>query len=300
MNICCIGREFGDDSVKNLDFNSSRTLLDFDAAIIDLSGIFQLQCGGQLYPQILDRRRNEISELLILGRTVAVFVSQFQFEALLPIKGVNPVASQGQRIDFKGTNELKEFWSSVRHSMQYQAYWTGACGQPFLCVAEKSDRTVATLVKYEKGNLLLLPWLIWNGDPGVPNYRQNCRQFIQSLGKLISQLTLQKSDFCLPTWSAQYGWQGERELRNRLFTLQQQSEVLLSEINIKSQELEVEDKLKILFTAKGDVLVDAVIEVFRQLGAKAEPGEPGRDDVIVEFEGKPAVVEVKGRNARRQ
>ena len=38
-----------------------------------------------------------------------------------------------------------------------------------------------------------------------------------------------------------------------------------------------------------------VIEVFRQFGAKAEPGEPGRDDIIIEFEGQHAVVEVKGK-----
>jgi hypothetical protein len=68
-------------------------------------------------------------------------------------------------------------------------------------------------------------------------------------------------------------------------------------ITAKSKQLEAEEQLKILFTAKGDDLADAVIKVFQELGAKAEPGKPDRDDIIIEFEGKHAVVEVKGRNS---
>jgi len=37
------------------------------------------------------------------------------------------------------------------------------------------------------------------------------------------------------------------------------------------------------------------IDVFQELGVKATHGEPGRDDVIVEFDGMHAVIEVKGK-----
>jgi hypothetical protein len=84
-------------------------------------------------------------------------------------------------------------------------------------------------------------------------------------------------------------------MRVNLTSLQEQADIIAIQLQTKASELECENSLKVLFTAKGDILVDAVITVLRELGAKADPGEPGRDDVVVEFEGKYAVVEVKGK-----
>lgn len=50
-----------------------------------------------------------------------------------------------------------------------------------------------------------------------------------------------------------------------------------------------------MFTGKGDILVDTVITVLTELGLKAFLGETGRDDIVVEFNGQSAVVEVKGK-----
>jgi hypothetical protein len=86
-------------------------------------------------------------------------------------------------------------------------------------------------------------------------------------------------------------------LRKDLVSFQKQAEEIAIHIKTRTLELDIEDRLKILFVGKGDVLVDVVIDVFRELGAKANQGEPGRDDVIVEFEGKHAVIEVKGKKS---
>lgn len=295
MNICCIGREFAHPTVKNVEFTSAQSLLDFDAVIIDFEGLVRLQHTGHIYPFMMERRKNELSEIMTLGRVVVVFVEQFQFEILLPVADVNPVQSHGKRMAFKGSNMLNEFWVSIKESMEYRAYWNGGNGETFAFVKDKPEWSVAELVKHGKGHLILLPWLKWDGDTRSASYKQVCNWFIIALTKLIDQLNPQTSDFCLPTWSAHYGWQSEIKLNDDLIKLNQQKDSILQLIAEKNHELAAENKLKILFTAKGDVLAHAVMDIFRQIGANAQPGDPGRDDIIVEFNGKLAVVEVKGK-----
>ena len=299
MNICCIGREFVGGEVVTLLLDSPQTLLDFDVAIIDLDGWNIGHISGS--PHILlalDRRRREILDFLALGRTVVVFLGEFPLEAILPVKGVQPISSSGQRMDFlkNRPDHLKIFWATIKKWMTYLVYLDNTIGLPFLFVSE-TNRPVASWIKHDRGHLLLLPWLTWNRNPFTDptGYGERCSQFLRALTTLIAKLTPPKTEFSLPAWSSQYGWQHENELRENLVSLQQQATELEKVLETKSREVEAEDKLKILFTAKGDILADTVIEAFRQLGAKAEPGEPGRDDIIIEFENKHAVVEVKGK-----
>ncbi len=63
-----------------------------------------------------------------------------------------------------------------------------------------------------------------------------------------------------------------RDLQAGLVSLQQRAAELSKSVAETSRNLEAEERWKTLFTAKGDVLAETVIEAFRELGAKAEPG----------------------------
>ena len=252
LNVSCIGRIFPGGEVVTLSLVSSQTILDFDVLIIDLGEFhFQNIVGSPQALIGLDRRRKEILEFLALGRTVVVFLDEFQLEALLPVNGITTVSSSGQRTDFNGPDHLKTFWSTVQKWMTYLVYLEGVAGTPFLYVSQ-TDKPVATLIKYDKGHILLLPWLAWNRNLYINDkaYNQRSAQFLRALTTLIAKLSPPKTDFSLPSWSSKYGWQRENELRENLASLQQQVAQLESLIETKSQELELEDKLKILFTAK--------------------------------------------------
>ncbi len=167
MNICCIGRQFGGGEVVSLSLDSPQTLLDFDVVIIDLDGFNIDQIRGSLHAlKAIDRRRQEILDFLALGRTVVVFLSEFQLEVLLPVEGVTTISSSGQRMDFvrDGPDHLKTFWSTVQKWMTYLVYLDRVVGSPFLFVSETS-RPIATWIKHGRGNLLLLPWLTWDRNP---------------------------------------------------------------------------------------------------------------------------------------
>jgi hypothetical protein len=295
MDICCIGRDLEEQRVETLEFQSRRTLLDFDVALIDLHGLRGDSESMTAAPS-MHRRKLEIQEFLGLGRSVVVFLYDFELDALLPVQGIRTVASAGRRMDFSGPDCLKQFWSRVQESMAYVAYLDGVDGTPFLFVS-KTSRPVATWIKRGRGNLLLFPQLMGRRGPSDYDFPQQCRDFMEALVALIPSLSPHQREFRLPPWSSRYDWQRLRDLQTGLLSLQQQAAELSKSIEETSRKLEAEERWKTLFTAKGDVLAETVIEAFRELGAKAEPGAPGRDDVVVEFAGKHAVVEVKGKKS---
>ncbi len=289
MIIGSIGRNVIHEQVKTVELVSSQTFLDFDALFI-----FGLEIGGAYNAQAFFDRKNQILEFLQLGRVVVVFTCVGNIESLLPIS-LSMRASTGQRVEFKGPDHLKAFWASVQNDMQYLAYFEKAPGQPFLFVAA-TNKVLATLVKIERGHILFLPWFKPQHEVPVA-YEQRCKRFVAAFQKLADHISPKKTAISFPPWSIHYGWPREREIREDLVSTQRQADELSKAVIAKSKQLEAEERLKILFTAKGDDLVDAVTEVFQELGAKAEPGEPGRDDIVVEFGGKHAVVEVKGKKS---
>jgi hypothetical protein len=293
MKIGAMGRQFDDDEATGIDYASTRTVLEFDAIFVDSYGLTQQVINSAA----ISFRLEEFLEFLSLGRTIVVFIGTSNLKTYLPIETIGLKPLSGKMFDFKGPDYLKAFWLAVEPDMQYLAHIDSehCLGKPFLFVPS-TNKPVATWIKLERGNILLLPFL--SMDLNNPfNYRNRCGRFVTAFKKLNDHLAPKKQTVSLPAWSAHYGWERERKLRENLVSLQKQTDEISKQISTKTLELEIEDKLKVLFASKGDVLVDVVIGVFQELGAKANPGEPGRDDVIVEFEGKHAVIEVKGKKS---
>ncbi len=198
MDICCIGRALEGQRVETLEFQSRRTLLDFDVALIDLQGLRGDSESMTAAPS-MHRRKLEIQEFLSLGRSVVVFLYDFELDALLPVQGIRTVPSMGLRMDFSGPDCLKHFWSSVQDSMAYLAYLDGIDGTPFLLVS-KTNRPVATWIKRGRGNLLLLPQLAGGRGLSDQRYAQQCHNFMEALLALIPSLSPQEQEFRLPAW----------------------------------------------------------------------------------------------------
>ncbi|MEO7700171.1 MAG: hypothetical protein ABIZ04_13180 [Opitutus sp.] len=140
MNICSLGRAF--DGVSKIEFNSTRTILDFDAVFIDSAGLVE---GVGIKPKTIQFRRGEFLEFLALGRSIVVFSAPIQLEVFLPISATGARAISGNRVDFKGPDHLKTFWLSVRDDTQFLAHFDTAPGQPFLFVSATNKPVGALL-----------------------------------------------------------------------------------------------------------------------------------------------------------
>jgi len=244
MNIGSLGRLVV--GATEIQFDSTRTILDFDAVFVDSAAILQ---GIVKFAQATAFRRSEFLEFLALGRTIVVFTVPLQLEVFLPIQPAGLKSKSGTRMDFKGQDHLKAFWRAVEPDMQFLAYFETPPGRPFLFIAE-TDKPVATLVQHDKGHLLFLPYL----QPHTTShsvYRERCERFIAAFEGLNSHLAPKRAAVELPAWSAHFGWERERELRTNLLSLQTQADDISNKIITTTSDLAIEDKLKVLFSGKG-------------------------------------------------
>ena len=290
MNACSIGRGFPNNNVNNIAYNSSRTVLEFDVAFVDCHAALTQSAN----PNQINFRRSDFEEFLLRGNTVVIFLSSVGLDSVFIFKNLILKPVSGTRADFKGPDFLKTFWDSIRGDMEFCVELENPPGKPFLFIPT-TTRPIGALEKHGNGNVLLLPSFVNHVNPVVGRQRDD--RFHAAFEKLILHLSPPKPVVHLPNWSKDYGWQREQDLKQTFGTLQKQANELAAKIQTTAAEIEVEDKLKALITGKGDVLVDVVVDVLRELGLKANHGEPGRDDIIVKFEQKDAVIEVKGKKS---
>src|SRR6266567_1483408 len=103
--------------------------------------------------------------------------------------------------------------------------------------------------------------------------------------------------FEIPSWCENYLLPSEQDLRTVLRKLEEEHAALEQQINIKRNQIEDLKKSKLLFGGSGKPLEVEVKKVFEALGftdlTDAE-ASPNRDDLILRYDDKIAVVEIKG------
>ena len=118
--------------------------------------------------------------------------------------------------------------------------------------------------------------------------------FIGSIEELVRNLRKGADIFEPPSWSLNHSLLHESEMRKNLSSLEEELDTIRQKI-AKEQELIAElEKDKILFLGSGRILETRVKKVLEELGFLATEGLPGRDDLILKYGDRVAVVEVKG------
>lgn len=271
------------------------------------------------------RRSNEILDLIKLGRTVIIFVpppamfyidtgqrtysgtgrsqkttihvTDKSIRSFIPIKGdFNTVEAKGTQIDFRGDDIFRPFWEANKDNIYYKAYFTHPIGHPFLFI-HGTDRIIASWLRFERGNILLLPHLPSEEHfTRKTDYSSASKVFIETLVELVMSIQKEVGDFSLPKWTLNYKIPGEETIEEEIASIEGEQQKNRRSLESKRTELSILQRYKLLFSAKGNSLHTQVIEVLKELGIDAKPGPAGRDDVILSFEGVAGVAEVKGTN----
>ena len=83
-------------------------------------------------------------------------------------------------------------------------------------------------------------------------------------------------------------------MKKKLRNLNDELNEFLSRISAQKELAAELESYKTLFAGTGKALEAQASRVFEELGFSVKEGEPGRDDLILQYEDKVAVVEVKG------
>jgi hypothetical protein len=176
----------------------------------------------------------------------------------------------------------------------YSAYLSSVIGKPFLFV-KGTTKAVASYVPTEKGVFLILPSIVAEERfKTKKEYTLLCTQFIDFLIELSSELQKTTGDYSLPAWTNYYFLPNEKEQKQALAEKEHVLQELLSQISLSKEKIAITEKYKLLISGSGRALEIQVANVLREIGINVEEGPEGRDDLILKYGERLAVVEIKG------
>jgi hypothetical protein len=276
-------------------------------------------------PKILDdisRRKGEIAEMINLGRIVIVVlpppekcyyatgfkefsgsgknrvttrhVGELNLLSSIPVKDISTVVAEGKNIELKGSEPFKTYWSKMKDYHYYEAYSTSKVGQPFVFI-KGTEKLVGTWISTKRGVFLFMP-AFYGRESFKTNkdYQTVCDIFVKAVLDLSKELKKSTGDFALPEWTKRFLLPGEDEERSLLSQQEADLQKLLGQISSLKEKIANIQKYKLLLSGSGRALEVQVSDVLKAIGFAIEKVEAGRDDLIISYHDKVAVVEIKG------
>jgi hypothetical protein len=335
QRIVSIGDTFTTDVIERIDYRDSQSLLDYETVVWNPNSLldeYSADYDGSPYmgaklltdtdsakiDEDLARRKSEMIELLKLGRSIVIFtpapkrfyvatgekkvvgrrvtriVTERNILESIPIDGLSTVAAEGSMIGLVAREPYKEFWAAVKDYLRYEAYFEKPAGESLMFI-KGTTKPVGAWLPLFNGNILFLPCFVMPESLAYKELRKIEDSCISSLLTLIEDLRASSGDFLLPQWSAQYYLAGEKAQDERIEALEGQISELIQRRDKTKEETAKLQSYKLLFTGTGKALEAVVAGVLRELGFEVQEPPPNRDDLIIKYADKVAVVEVKGK-----
>ncbi len=319
-NATCISVNVSIDNqlFDNADFGSDVTFLGYDLVVINIENViadyafstdietnFLIIEEGQHYKFKRDygRRIQEFKELYERGKCVVllnpkntkchVFNSRSPAEyddydllKLFPIRNIKQVIAKGNNIEKVGNSVVEEYWEKNRHWLEYSSYFEGKFKHPLFCI-RGTDKVVGFYELYANGVFLCLPSTIEVDQRDVKEKAEIRERFTESLIQLYEKAQNLAGDFNIPSWAKSYLLPEEESKKSRIAQIELELERLGSDL----KELQ---SFKTIFTSSGKVLENTVKSILSEIGFACEESKKKRHDLIITYEDKTAVVEVKG------
>lgn len=274
------------------------------------------------------RRRREFSDFVNAGRTLVVIVRPPQvcyidngkrtysgtgrnrsttthvepldLLAAVPSETFKTEPAQGTRIELLKDGPIVTLMRKHQEFMGYDAILLEPPGTPLARVAG-TDRVVASMLTAKNGgHLLLLPefdfWVEPDDDDdedAEARWSDAGHVFQQDLLAAVASLNGSLTA-ARPAWADSYATKPQRSLAQKVGEQQQRIEDARAQLAQLQQEHDMAQQRNQLFMGTGRSLELEVKGVLELLGGVVTEPEPGRDDWKVDFDGKRAVVEVKG------
>ncbi len=286
-------------------FKSSYSLLGYDIVIFDPLAA-HLNLTGQLnrsvsletphytpLRDIYDRRVKEFQSLLQLGKVVVCLVppptSIRNFNTDDSFRVVDAVGvcaatveGAGLNVENRAQGPLKLFYEASKGALRYEAILQDPMAEAFLFITG-TPTIVGSYVRVGEGHLLFTPHFT---DKGLT--------FVAGVVAWYGAITQAIAYQAVPLWLSGAALDVERQEQEKVDLLDEQVKAITIEYEEAVNTVDELRAWKRLIYATGPELEEQVRRALNLFGFAVEPGLPGRDDFIVEADGAPAVVEVKG------
>jgi hypothetical protein len=247
------------------------------------------------------------------GRQTIRHVAEIESYSVLPVEFKTIIPSRGRQIKLtqQGSNMLGAYWKALGSICHYEVYYNQPKGVP-LMETKKGERTVASWIKGEKGNILLLPVLDFSREE-FDHYDEKKREhswtdeacqygkaLLGSVVELHRTLKTGGERSPAPSWvtSKSYKLQIEKTIDKEIAGINKKiTEFREKRLDLEKQ-IEQETITKGLLYEKGTALEAAIIEALLVVGFKAEgyQDEESEFDIIFESDEGRFLGEAEGKD----
>lgn len=317
---------FSNDTIIDGDivvWSFEKTIEDIRALQYQESGTKILFFSKAHYDRInsaFEIRRKQFLEFLELGRILIIEMSgehiidshvklnpssdilssiTFDLFTVLPFIKVTFLNQQGTNITCNSSKaSLNNLFINSSGFLVYKIIHTNQVGTPFLYI-NNTKNIVGQYLKLHKGDIILFPCFKRDqtGDDFIKNPPRTT-QFATALLEFSKELKDENKEIIFqyknPDWSKEYLLPNELQVAKTIDELERARKGIEDKINAQKAIMKEYEELKELFCADADILEKSVKKIFAEIGFTIEKTEPGRDDLILKFEDKVYVGEVKG------
>jgi hypothetical protein len=245
------------------------------------------------------------------NRQATIIVDLYSNYTLVPAK-INVVNSKGTSMKLHGMdNLLSTYWAELSAVSEFRVFVSGDEVKP-LVVTKTGNQTVGAYIKYKDapGTLVLLPYIDFQREDFIGTRRgkkywtekatQIGKQFISAIIG-VDKLLREGGEFTpAPDWVTQekFVLPKERQIRNKLLTLETKIEAIQKEKESLEQILAAETELKGLLYEKGKTLESSILKSLKLMGFKASRyrDSDSEFDVVFESEEGRLIGEAEGKD----
>ncbi|BDS10117.1 restriction endonuclease [Aureispira anguillae] len=227
--------------------------------------------------------KNQIKKTIDFSNLIPTsLLENFQTEELL-----------GSNISCIENQSLKQFIVSEGKHFSYNRTLLGKVGIPIMHIKDTSN-VVGSYIPINPGKVFIFPNIGINNSLYSIDIVNNFLSKLNSFTKEFDIPLPKPTNWQLPEWANKCKLPGENKATKELEELMKQKALIEQKIKDQEETISEFNKLKTLFTGQSDPLETTVEKVLREIGFTFEETEKGRDDLIIKFQDKVGVVEIKG------
>ncbi len=325
--------EYNHNDMETIIFSSDKTILEYDALLVDLRNIFEEYASHTEFnglPRItdhdstrlkkdLERRKSEIKEFLESGKNIIVIDGND--ECVYCYSGNKTVSGTGRnaqttylvedvhsssllpvtisslnltgRSVFFTNKKIIDIFNKYIDYIEYRTTYENVEDKNILMTIKGTKKVISYYKKIGNGLLIFAPDLAFDKT----DHKKECaleKKYYNDLTNLNTVISQNEID--LPLYSKKYLLHNEELMISDIEKSKDKLNKLMIDIEKKEAKLHELQNQKVMFTGTGTPLEINSVENFKEMGFSIIKYNPNSvdEDIVIKYKEKIAVVEVKG------
>jgi hypothetical protein len=289
MIVAEIGNLFS--KVANIDYMSDRTFIGFDMVIASPEHV-TAGSYNRAFTKYDLRKQGLCEHIKHYNVPLVIFApedqliqvnhsSQIQVCDFFPASKFSVTKEVGHLFDVVSGTIFTDFLKKYQQYFSYKSYFSYYEGKPIMVTPTQK------VLGFYNEETVFLPKI-------TTKIKEVENDFLKDLYEVICKVSKRENIIDIPSWAGKYHLPNEKAIVSELTELREERIRIENLISEKEKEFDAFQQSKIVFSGNGTQLEVEVRKIFESIGCKIIESESGRSDLIISYNDRVAVVEIKG------